>query len=348
MRVGILGAGAIGTFVGGKLALALEPGAEPIVFVGRHQSAATTSGITIIDLDGTPRRLPESAFTYASEAKALGACEAVFVTVKSQATEEAGRELVKVLRPGACVVSLQNGLANPDTLRRVMPKCDVRGGMIPYNVVWEDNMVFRRSTSGAIALEQTSPTKRLAAQLVEAGLECEVRENIRGVLGTKLLFNLNNAINALSGVPLLEEISNRDFRHVYAASMREGTRVLLADGVKLERSGGLIPQIAPHVLDLPNAFFRRVASALIRVNPEAKSSMLGDLERGKKTEIDYLCGDIVTRGAAHSLPTPVNDLLTRLIRDAEDLGRSPKIAGKDLWAQVSTALLGAMSSATNS
>jgi len=332
VRIGIFGAGAIGSFVGGRLALA---GAS-VSFIGRAREKTEKHGLTVIDLDGVPQLVPKSSWTYHDAARDLGACDTVIVTVKSHATAEAGEELAPFTSEGALVVSLQNGLSNAGTLKRALPGCDVRAAMIPYNVVWEDNMVFRRSTSGAIALEQAQSTVALADLLVRAGLACELRKNIRGVLGTKLLFNLNNAINALSGVPLAQEIADRDYRRVYAAAMREGARVLRAEGIKLERSGGLIPGVAPFVLEMPDPIFRRVAARMIRVNPEAKSSMLGDLDRGKKTENDHLCGEIVTLGAKHGILTPVNGVLCQLIAGAETEGRSPKMQGRDVWARIQT------------
>ena len=112
----------------------------------------------------------------------------------------------------------------------------------------------------------------------------------------KLLLNLNNALNALAGVPLATQLADRRWRLILAAQIREGLRVLKAAGVRPARIEAVPPGLIPRILRLPNWLFRRVAARMLAIDPQARSSMWEDLERRRPTEIDDLQGAILALG----------------------------------------------------
>ena len=142
----------------------------------------------------------------------------------------------------------------------------------------------------------------------------------------KLLINLNNALNALSGAPLLEELSNREWRSLFADQIAEGLPALKAEGVK-PRSAFPLPIAAlPHVMRLPTPLYRMVAGPSLKIDPQARSSMWEDLEQGRNTEIGELQETIVALCEKHALPAPVNARVAALIRECEEKGGgSPKM-----------------------
>ncbi len=109
----------------------------------------------------------------------------------------------------------------------------------------------------------------------------------------KLLLNLNNALNALAGVPLREEIADRAWRRLLASCIDEALAALAAAGIRPAKVGALPPALIPKVLRLPDALFRLVAAAQLRIDPKARSSMADDLQQRRLTEIDQLQGRVV-------------------------------------------------------
>ena len=106
--------------------------------------------------------------------------------------------------PDAVIVSLQNGVGNVAVLRERLPGHRVLAGMVPFNVIALGNGRFHRATSGDIIIEQDDAGT--AQQLSVPGLKMRATGNIAGVQWGKLLLNLNNALNALSGLPLRRQL----------------------------------------------------------------------------------------------------------------------------------------------
>jgi 2-dehydropantoate 2-reductase len=328
-----MGAGAIGLFVGGRLAAA----GHRVTLVGRARvlDPIAARGLVVEDLDGSARRSQPGAIECATEAAALSECDVVLVTTKTLGTVEAARQILAVTPAHVPVVSLQNGVDGASSLREVLGGIRGYGGMIASNVIFRDDSTVRRTTSGDIVIERMSPgdeatTRGAVARLIEAmrsaGLDARGSAEIAPVLWTKLLFNLNNAVNALSGLPLAAELSTRGYRQILAAAMREGLAVMRALKLRPVRLGRLHAPLASRVLPLPDPIFRTLAGAMIRIDPEARSSMADDLAKHRLTEIDALNGAIVRHGAQLGVPTPVNARIVELVREAEraSLG-SPKL-----------------------
>ena len=121
-----------------------------------------------------------------------------------------------------------------------------------------------------------------------AGLPTQAYGDMRGIQWGKLLVNLNNSINALSGLPLRQQLQHRGYRKVMAACVREGLRVLKRAGIKPKIDAPLPPSLMPTLMELPNAIFNVAAKKIVAIDPNARSSMWEDLQRGRRTEVDLL------------------------------------------------------------
>ena len=142
----------------------------------------------------------------------------------------------------------------------------------------------------------------------------------------KLLHDLNNALNALSGLPLVSQLSDRAWRRVLAAQIREALAVLSAASVAPARLDKVPPKLIPAILSLPDPVFRVLARRMLAMDPEARSSMWDDLQKRRTTEIDYLQGAIIALGEKVRLPTPVARQIMKLIKAAEAASRgSPRL-----------------------
>jgi len=323
MKIAVFGAGAIGCWVGGRLAA----GGADVTLIGRPRvMSELAEGLVLSELGGKTWKV---APTLATEAAAARDAEVVLVTVKSAQTDEAGRALANI--GTGVVVSLQNGIHNAEVLRAVMPGRVVLAGMVPFNVARVAPGKYHRGTSGELVVEGHPSVEKLVLAARNAELPLEARSDMPAVQWGKLVMNLNNAINALSGVPLLEELSDREFRRCLAAAQSEALDVLEVAQQPVAKLLALPPRWVARVLPMPNWAFSRIANRVAAVDPQARSSMQDDFAAGRATEIDYLQGEIVTLAKRVGRKAPVNAKLFELVRAAEKGGKRD-FTGPELWA----------------
>jgi 2-dehydropantoate 2-reductase len=310
----VIGTGAIGTYIGGRLAAS----GVDVSFVGRRHSLdlLVRDGLRVTDLDGFDHWLAPSSLKLAT---ALGDIEAVkkdpiiLVCVKSGATEDVGRDVAKFCPPGSIVISLQNGVDNVLRLKTVAPRMQVLSGMVPYNVILKTASHCHRATDGTLFIQRQSASEDFIALFNAAGLDAALRVDMREVQWGKLLLNLNNPINALSNLPLKSQLEDRNYRRVLAALQTEALGVLKTEGIRPAKVGKASPALLPILLRLPDWLFKRVAASLLKMDASARSSMWVDLQSGRVGEIEDLCGAVVRLGAKHQLSTPFNSALIGLV-----------------------------------
>ncbi len=315
-RVAVLGAGAVGCYVGGRLAASCD-----VTLIGRHAilDPIRRGGLTLGRSGQPARTVPPSALVLSTEAEAAAGADVVLVTVKSHDTEASARAVAVYLDPQAVVISLQNGLHNVGLLRGTLAN-PVLAGMVPYNVVQAAPATFMQATSGELMIEAGVAGGPFAKAAAAAGVPLETRKDMVAVQHAKLLMNLNNAINALSGLPLKDQLADRDYRRVLALCQEEALAVFAASGVVLARLTPLPPVAMVRILRAPDSIFTTVARTALKVHPDARSSMADDLARGRRTEIDELQGAVVALGYERDVPTPVNYRIAALVRAAEQDG----------------------------
>ncbi|WP_370630149.1 2-dehydropantoate 2-reductase [Xenophilus sp. Marseille-Q4582] len=307
----VMGAGAVGCYVGGCLAAA----GVPVTFVGRPRvrDALAQHGLTLTDRDGVHRQVPADRLDLQAAVPADARPALVLLTVKSGATAAAAAELAAVLPPGTPVLSLQNGIANAEVLQRASPALVALPGMVPYNVAELGPGVYHRGTAGRLAGVAHAALRAWAPVFEAAGVPLDLHADLRAIQWGKLLLNLNNPVNALSGLPLRAQLMDRGYRRCFAALIDEALAVLRAAGIRPAQMTAVAPQHLPRLLRLPDWLFRRVAAPMLRVDAKARSSMADDLALGRRTEIDALSGEVVRLARAHGLQAPRNAKMVELL-----------------------------------
>ncbi|CAN5181815.1 2-dehydropantoate 2-reductase [soil metagenome] len=314
----VAGAGSIGCFVGGML----RSGGRSISFLARPRviDDINRNGLKVTSFEGIEHRLSSAEIKLSGDPAALFAdADIILVTVKSDDTAEIADLIARHAGRDAVIVSLQNGTGNVTVLREALPDHDVLAGMVPFNVLSLGDGHFHRATSGDILLEEDdADTAKFLSQpeLVFRGVE-----DIEGVQWGKLLVNLNNALNALSNLPLRDQLAQRSWRGLLADQMREALKVVKAEGIVPLSTTPLPASVTPFILKLPDVLFSRIAASMVKIDPKARSSMWEDLQRGRRTEIDHLQGLIVTLAKRHGLQAPLSARIVALIRKAEQAAK---------------------------
>jgi 2-dehydropantoate 2-reductase len=300
MQVAVIGAGAVGCYYGGLL---LRAGHD-VTFVGRqpHVDAINAHGL-LLDTKTFKGHLPARA---ATDATALPSPDLVLVCVKSADTEHAGRALAGRLRPETSVLSLQNGVDNAQRLQ------SVTGHAVISAVVYVGSEMagpghIRHHGGGDLAIGGSAVSETLAQALEAAGIHTTISDDIEVTLWSKLVINC--AFNALSAVadisygPMLEVEGTRD---VVTRAVQEAIAVAQACGVALP------DDLLANILNIPTMM------------PQQKSSTAQDLARGKPSEIDFLNGHVVRKGAEFGIATPTNHALQVMVKLAQ---RSRELSG---------------------
>lgn len=202
--IAIAGAGSIGCFVGGLLAAT----GRDVALLARPRviEEIKANGLRLTGFDGLDRTVATSQLRFSEDPAILNGAGVVLVTVKSADSADIADVIAEHTPSDAVTVSLQNGVGNIAVLRERLRRRLVLGGMVPFNVVAAGHGRFHRATSGDIVIEQDGTT--IAEQLSVPGLKLRTTSDIAGVQWGKLLVNLNNGLNALSGLTLQEQLAH--------------------------------------------------------------------------------------------------------------------------------------------
>jgi 2-dehydropantoate 2-reductase len=315
-KVAIFGAGSVGCFVGGAWAAA----GIPVAFVGRERIGRDIqeNGLTLTDYSGWRARLDPGEVDFSTRAASLAGADVIAICVKSAATAAAAREIARHARTGALVVSFQNGVSNVDTLRAVLKqRFEAVAGMVPFNVAALGHGRFHKGVAGDLVAEDVPALRALAERIREGPARLRLSSDMAAIAWGKLLINLNNAVNALSGRTLLDQLRSRDYRRVVAASILEALGLLEAAGIEPAKIGPVPPRLLPHVIASPDFIFNNLFLKIQKIDARARSSMADDLKAGRPTEIDHLNGEVVRLAARLGRRAPVNEAIVSLIRQAE-------------------------------
>ncbi len=314
MEIGIFGAGAIGCYLGTRLAAA---GAS-VRLLARADVVAVADRLEAYDHAG--RHARARGLVASEDPELLRGVDACLVTVKSQDTREAIDALGPRIDAGAVIVSFQNGLDNARRLDARLAAPAVQG-IVTYNVYRDGPAITRQATKGKLVIGRDRRVPARLAPLVDAlrlaGERVELVDDIDAEVAGKLLVNLNNGVCAATGLPIAAALRDPDARGVFADCMAEGLRVFEAAGVAPASPYAIPIAMIPTALRLPNALVLRVAKGLVAAHPSAKSSTLQDLERGRATEIGALNGAIVELARRHDVPCPANTAVVDAVREHE-------------------------------
>ena len=328
MKFGVFGAGAIGTYLGVRLSSV----GHPVVLLGRRWLADRRAHLTAQTLRGHVARPDQLEIS--EDPAVLRDADVILVTVKSMDTPAAVEALRPLVRRDTLVVSLQNGIRNAEVLRAL--DADVVPGMVTFNVVFDGARLLQK-TSGPILLGPSSHPglEELVGSLKRAREKAGVRRAIEAIQMGKLLINLGNGICAVSGVPVIGLARSSTLRRSLAVCIREGLRIAALAGRPVASIGLLSPALIARLLLIPDWIVLRITSGIIAIDEEARSSTLQDLDRHKKTEIDYLNGEIVRLAREHGAEAPANAFITEHVHRLEGVqGNLPFLTPEEVAAGV--------------
>jgi 2-dehydropantoate 2-reductase len=301
MKIGLVGAGGVGGYFGGRLALAgTEVG---LVARGEHLAAIRERGLQV--------RRDEGDFTVrvaASDDPAdIGPCDAVLFCVKSYDTDAAAALLEPLLKPDTGVLSLQNGVDNEEKIAARIGPGRVLGGVsfilahIAEPGVVEQTGTVLRTVFGELDGSRSERAERLLAEFQRAGIDSELADDIQAVLWDKYAYLCALAgLTAATRLPIGELLSVPETRELFRRMIGEAAEVARAEGVEL----------APDIVDQKTAFSEQL-------EPGSFSSLHHDLVTGRRLELDALHGELTRRAARHGILVPVSDMIYALLRPWE-------------------------------
>lgn len=303
MRIAVIGAGAMGSLFGGRLAAGgahtvwlVDPWVEHIVTIQRH-------GLELVNPDGSVDRIVVNGTTDVAEVAEDGMVDLTLIFVKGYATRRAVQQAARVLAEDGVGLTLQNGVGNLEILSEVLGEDRAVQGVTNHGATVLGPGRVRHAGAGPTHLAcPPTVTRRTVDHLAEvfsaSGIETDVVDDLDSLIWGKLLINAGiNPLTALLRVHNGVLVQEEECRHLLERIVREAAAVAQARGTVL-----------PY--DDPVKEVLRVA----RATGANRSSMLADILRGTPTEIDTINGAIVREGERVGVPTPINALLVGLIR----------------------------------
>jgi 2-dehydropantoate 2-reductase len=288
MRIAVMGAGAIGGYLGARLAVA---GAE-VAFVARgpHLAAIRERGLEVRSPLGDVR---VDAATATDDPAAVGEVDAVLLATKLYDVAPAARAIAPMVGADTAVVCLQNGVDATGIAARSYGRDRVVGGVVLINAEITAPGVVRhnalnRFTVGELDGRPSARLERLVALATRAGIEAAMSQDIRLEIWRKfLLLALMSALSAMTGVELARIREQTETWQLAEQGMREVVAVANAEGVELTE------QDVQHTL----AFVQGMS-------PTWRASLAVDLRQGRRLEVDWLSGAVCRLGQAAGIPTP--------------------------------------------
>ena len=302
MKIVVLGAGAIGSLYGAKLASENE-----VTLIGRadHVRAVQQNGLRIEGLEQQTVQMNAAAAITEIPADAL-----ILLTTKLPSTREALRAVATLVRDDTTIVSLQNGLNSEEIARAAIGKRGVvLRGITQFGAIFEQAGVIRYMARGYTLIEKHERSPRIAAVLNQAGLDCRISPDMKTEVWRKLIFNcVVNPVTTIAGCKV-GGITNPNLDRLKQLIVEECLTIAAAEEIDLE--GDLLAEI--------NATYAGSQNIV---------SMRQDLVRERETEIDYLNGAIVDLGRRYGIECPVNHGLVRIIKAMETAGRNKLLEKK--------------------
>ena len=328
MTYWVVGAGGIGCAIGARLAQH-----QPLIFVDSwkdHVDAMRASGLTVDYPDGPIHVEPVQAWHLSEMASIPDRPDVVLLAVKSYQTAETAAALLPYLKDGSMVVSLQNCI-NEDTIASIVGALRTIGAMVRFDGAMKGpghgsaTRKERRLVVGELDGRITPRLRELGATLSQS-VQTDLSDNIWRELWSKLVRNTEvNGIAVVGGLGMGQIVVDQTARRLAIALGMETVKVALKLGIELdpmELDGAAESYFQPFgssEVDGLEDHFRHMFEAY----PQVKASMLQDVEKGRPTEIDFMNGYVVKRGAEVGIPTPLNAEIVRLVKEVEAGRRRP-------------------------
>lgn len=299
MRIGVMAAGAVGGYFGGRLAAA---GHEVVFFArGANLAALRRNGLKIESVKGD-LTLPRVDVT--DDPKTVAPVDIVLFAVKLWDSENAGELIRPIVGPGTRVITLQNGVDSVERLAPILGRDTVVGGIAYIGTVLSAPGVITHSSEFAqirCGRVDGKPDDRLAAfaqAAKKAGIDIAVSDSIDLDRWKKFVFLVGlSSMTGATREPLGKILADPDTRAMFQAVMQEVAAVGRAKGVPLP----------PDFVDAQMKF-------AATTSPGFKASLLHDLERGSRLELDWLAGRVAALGRELNVPTPMNTAVYAVLK----------------------------------
>ncbi|MDR1043773.1 MAG: 2-dehydropantoate 2-reductase [Candidatus Adiutrix sp.] len=301
MNITILGSGAMGCIYGGFLA---ESGENQVTLVDiwkEHMDAINQNGLVIMTPDGRERVVKNLKGVYS--AAEAGPTELIIVFVKATHTEEAMRQATNLADPETMVLTLQNGLGNVEKLCNVVPRKQVIAGTTAFGASIKGPGRIHQGGAGDTVIGEldgalTGRIEKIKGVLDRANLSGKVADNVLGLIWSKLSVNVGiNAIASLCNIRNGQILDYPESAALQEAAVKECVAVAQAKGIRFPDAD-------------PLAHVREVTLK----TGQNTCSMLQDVLAKRQTEIAVINGAVVAAGQETGLATPVNWVLTNLIK----------------------------------
>lgn len=302
MKIVVLGSGGVGGYFGGRLA---ARGAD-VTFVARgaHLAALRAHGLRVDSPDGD-LYLPVVSAT--SDTTTIGPADVVLFAVKLYDVPAALGQLAPLIGPETMVVPLQNGIASVEQLRGAVGESHTAGGTCYVSAVIAEPGVIRHTAMGRLIFgslngEAVRPLLELRDSCADAGFEAVLSDRIQEEIWAKFV-----RLTAFSGVTTVTRssigviVADSELSGLLTAALEESFAVARASGVALDPT--VIPAIVGSYRSIP---------------PTMKSSMLEDLERGRRLELPFLSGTIARLGTQLGIPTPTHQFIATVLKPFTD------------------------------
>lgn len=294
----LIGTGALASLFGARLASA----GVDVTMLGSWPdglAALRGHGVRLVEADGSERMFPVQAAADPSECRGISYA---LVLVKAWQTARAAQQLAACLPADGLALTLQNGWGNRETLERALGLQRVALGITTLGATLLAPGVVRAGGHGPVTLGDHPGIQPLAGLLSAAGFDVHRAEDVAGLAWGKLVINAAiNPLTALLRVPNGELLERPEARELMGLAASEAAAVGLAQGLRPP-------------FDDPIAAAEDVA----RRTAANHSSMYQDVQRGRPTEIDAICGAVVQAGERIGVATPVNRTLWRLVRASHE------------------------------
>ena len=307
-KIGIMGAGAIGSVIGGMLARQ----GHKVTLVGRkpHIDEIRKNGLHISGIWGDYTICDLNAVT----TPPYEVQDIVILTVKSFDTATAAKEAMPMVGTNTVVVSIQNGLKNIEMLTEIFGNQNIIGGMAIFGAVLNEpgnvnvTVIASETLVGELDGSLTSRVDDIVNMLASAGIPTKPSNNIMRDIWHKALYNIAlNSLSAIFQVSYGQIADNTDTRWLAEQMIIEAVKVAKASGQYLG-------------INTADDYLEILWNQKLPPTRDHKSSMLQDILRGKKTEIDYINGAIIRLGAEYGIETPYNSAIVRMVKAKESLG----------------------------
>src|SRR5919204_392729 len=298
MRIAVVGAGGVGGYFGGRLAAS---GAD-VTFVARgaHLEAMRTRGLRIESARGD---LHVHRVNATDDASAIGTVDAVLVAVKLYDVEAVARTLPPLVGPDTVVVPFQNGVDAVDMLSTAVGRTHLAGGVAYVAAVIAEPGVIRHTVMdhllfGELDGSRSPRLERLLEACEAAGFQATLSDRITLDIWSKFVrLSAFSGMTAATRLPIGPLRDDGDVWAMFQAAILEGMAVARGKGVAL-----------------PANVFDETRAMAQAMPPQSKSSMLEDLERGRRLELPWLSGAIVRIGHEVDVETPIHRFLTTILK----------------------------------